>query len=281
MTRVASIVLGVALVLLGLGLAVPDARSAPSPWSRVVLVELYTSQGCSSCPPADAWVRTLPRQGLGRDKVVPLTFHVDYWDDLGWRDPFALPEFTSRQDWYLRSRRLRLPALGGHDVGGLYTPQMIVDGRVHFPGGDATTAAAEIQRAGTKPPRIDLDARSLVGADEVTVTVQAKPRPGLPHGDWRLVVALAATKTRTRVLQGENVGATLEEAAVVRALSDRVPLAFDRFKTTPATAAVTLRKPPDLTWRDVELVAFVQDEETRDVAAAIDETPAGGGTNRQ
>jgi hypothetical protein len=276
MTRVASIFLGAALV--ALGLVGSDARSAPASWSRVVLVELYTSQGCSSCPPADAWVKALPQRGFGRDKVAPLAFHVDYWDDMGWRDPFAQPAFTVRQDWYLRSRRLRHPPLGGRDISGLYTPQMIVDGRVHFPGGDVATAAAEIQRAGAKPVRVDLDARSLVRDDQVTVTVQATPRPGLPHGDWRLVVALAATKTRTRVLNGENGGETLEEAAVVRALSDRVPLSFGDRR---ATAAVTLRKPPELKWHDVELVAFVQDEETRDVAAAIDETPVGGGTNRE
>ena len=120
------------LALAGCGGA---AHGAPPLWNRVVLVELYTSQGCSSCPPADAIVRDLPAQGLGRDRVVPLTFHVDYWDQLGWRDPFAAPAFTRRQESYAKSGRLRPPGSGASEITGLYTPQMIVDGQVHFPGG--------------------------------------------------------------------------------------------------------------------------------------------------
>src|SRR6478752_323054 len=105
----------------------PSARAAPTPWRRAVLVELYTSQGCSSCPPADAFVRDLPALGFGRDKVVPLTYHVDYWDRLGWKDPFATPGFTERQEWYARSKKLRSPD-GQAGIEGIYTPQMIVDG---------------------------------------------------------------------------------------------------------------------------------------------------------
>src|SRR5438132_13969858 len=97
-----------AALLAALGGCGAAHASAPA-WQRVVLVELFTSQGCSSCPPADAFVRDLPALGFGRDKVVPLTFHVDYWDDLGWKDPFATPAFTDRQRWYARSRKLRSP----------------------------------------------------------------------------------------------------------------------------------------------------------------------------
>src|SRR5207253_2749288 len=75
------------------GAAPPRPQVQPHP----VLVELFTSQGCSSCPAADAFVRELPGLGLGRERVLPLTFHVDYWDGLGWKDPFAAPAFTQRQ----------------------------------------------------------------------------------------------------------------------------------------------------------------------------------------
>ena len=109
------------------------AAGASTSWQRVVLVELFTSQGCSSCPAADELVRALPGMGLGRDRVVPLTFHVDYWDQLGWKDPFARDTFTGRQQWYAGFSGLRLPD-GQPGVGGLYTPQMIVDGKVHFSG---------------------------------------------------------------------------------------------------------------------------------------------------
>src|SRR3954447_8738559 len=125
---------------------VSRAQGAPPPSKRVVLVELFTSQGCSSCPAADAFVRDFPRVGLGRDKVLPLTFHVNYWDDLGWKDPFATPAFTARQQWYVSSGRLRAPD-GGAGYDGLYTPQMIVAGAVHFLGQQRALAAQEIVRA--------------------------------------------------------------------------------------------------------------------------------------
>jgi len=106
-------------------------RAAPNEWRRVVLVELFTSEGCSSCPAADVFVRELPALGFGRDKVVPLTFHVDYWDRLGWKDRFAGPDFTARQEWYARSTKLRSPN-GEAGLHGLYTPQLVVDGAVHL-----------------------------------------------------------------------------------------------------------------------------------------------------
>src|SRR4051812_49185934 len=98
------------------------AFAAPAHAAPPVLVELFTSQGCSSCPAADAFVREFPRLGLGRDKVLALTFHVNYWDDLGWKDPFSAPAFTERQTWYAHSAQLM--SLEGSG-GGLYTPQMI------------------------------------------------------------------------------------------------------------------------------------------------------------
>jgi hypothetical protein len=242
---------------------VSPARGATAPWNRVVLVELFTSQGCSSCPPADELVRDFPRLGLGPEKVLPLTFHVNYWDDLGWRDPFATPAFTERQRWYADSGRLRPPG-GTGGLTGLYTPQMIVDGTVHFSGGQAAVATAEIARAAARTPEIDLNGASTVAGDEVTVTLRVAPRAGFDRAqDWRAVVALAAKHARTQVLRGENRGEALEEAAVVRALSDRLPI---RGAADPLR--VTLRKPADLDWGDIEVVAFVQSETTRRVAAA-------------
>lgn len=239
------------------------ARGATDAWNRVVLVELFTSQGCSSCPPADALVRDFPRQGLGPEKVLPLTFHVNYWDDLGWRDPFATPAFTERQRWYADSGRLRPPG-GSGGLAGLYTPQMIVDGTVHFSGGRAAVATAEIARAAARARQVDLNGEALVAGSDVTVTLRVAPRAGFDRAqDWRAVVALAAKGARTQVLRGENRGETLEEAAVVRALSDRLPI---RGPADPLR--VTLRKPADLDWGDVEVVAFVQSETTRQVAAA-------------
>jgi hypothetical protein len=242
------------------------ADGAPA---RVVLVELFTSQGCSSCPPAEELVRELPRLGLGPARVLPLTFHVDYWDHLGWADPFADPAYTARQAAYSRSGHLRPAAGGAPEITGLYTPQMIVDGQVHLPGGQRERALAAIRAAAARPPGAELAARAkLVGA-EIVVTARVSPRGAGPDrtSDLRLLVALVAREARTRVLRGENAGETLEQASVVRALSEPVRIAAGT-GLSPALV-VRLRKPVDLAWADAELVAFVQDERTAEIAVAV------------
>jgi hypothetical protein len=236
------------------------ARGAPVPWRRPVLVELFTSQGCSSCPPADAFVRELPRLGFGRDKVIPLTFHVDYWDRLGWKDPFASAAFTGRQEWYAGSAKLRSPD-GASGLDGLYTPQMIVNGAVQFSGQRRQTALHEIEAAAARAPVFDLIARAAIKGSSADVTVQSTPAGDAGRDkDWRLVVALAAKKARTAVGHGENAGETLEEVAVVRALSERIPLGLQRSSTR-----IQISKPADLAWRDVELIVFAQSEVTREI----------------
>jgi len=238
------------------------ARGAPAPWRRPVLVELYTSQGCSSCPPADAFVRELPGLGLGRDKVVPLTFHVDYWDRLGWKDPFASGAFTGRQEWYARSSKLRSPD-GASGLDGLYTPQMIVNGTVQFSGQRRQTAVHELEAAAARPPAFYLIARAVAKGAIVDLTVESTPLgDGGREGDWRLVAALAATRAHTAVARGENAGETLEEAAVVRGISDRIAMPPQR-----GTTRIQLSKPADLAWSEVEVVVFAQSEVTREVGA--------------
>ena len=139
------------------------ARAARNEWRRVVLVELFTSEGCSSCPAADAFVRELPALGFPRDKVVPLTFHVDYWDSLGWKDRFGGRDFTARQEWYARSTKLRSPE-GEAGLQGLYTPQLIIDGAVHLSGRRRQEAIHEIERAGGQPPVFELKPVATVQA---------------------------------------------------------------------------------------------------------------------
>lgn len=251
------------LVLLAAATSSTAAAATPAVWRRVVLVELFTSQGCSSCPPADAFVRELPALGVGRDKVVPLTFHVDYWDGLGWKDPFAMPIFTERQRAYARSGKLRSPD-GQAQVDGIYTPQMIVDGLVHFSGQRRHDAIQEMERAAMRPPLFDLVGKATVQGSTIDVVLAATDRGDTNRdADWRVVVALAATKARTTVARGENAGETLEEAAVVRVLSDgiRLPPGPRRHVT------VRLSKPAELPWSNIEIVAFVQSAVTGEVGA--------------
>src|SRR6202043_1416232 len=121
---------------------------------RPVVVELFTSQGCSSCPPANAFLNEISR---GRSDVLPLAFHVTYWDRLGWKDPFSLEAATMRQDYY------------GHRFGdGSYTPEMVVDGMVglvgshrdevnlaieHAKRGQRTATDVSVNKAGERSPR--------------------------------------------------------------------------------------------------------------------------------
>jgi hypothetical protein len=260
-----SYVLKLLLVAFAAAGCTSSAAAAPAAWRRVVLVELFTSQGCSSCPPADAFVRDLPALGFGRDKVVPLTFHVDYWDDLGWKDPFATSVFTERQRWYARSKKLRSPD-GEDGIHGIYTPQMIVDGLVHFSGQRRQDAVREMERAGTRPPVFDLIADATAHGSTIDVVVAAIDRGDTKRdADWNVVVALAATKTRTAVARGENAGETLDEAAVVRALSEGSPLA----RGPRSTVTVRLTKPADLPWSGIEVVAFVQSKATGAIGAAL------------
>lgn len=243
------------------------APAAVAARARTVLVELYTSQGCSSCPPAELLVAALPSLGLGPDRVVPLSFHVDYWDRLGWPDPFADPAFTERQDWYARLGHLRPPTGGGREMTGLYTPQMIIDGQVHLPGGQRATALDAIRRAGTVAPLVDVAGAARAIGDDVVAKVELGTRASLDRArDWRLTVALAAAREQTHVLRGENSGETLEQAAVVRAMS--APIALSPIGAVARELTVRLKKPADLAWSNIELIAFVQDAATGEVAGA-------------
>jgi len=252
-------------LLLGGTACSSSAEGAPEPWKRVVLVELFTSQGCSSCPAADELVHGLPQLGFTRDKVVPLAYHVDYWDGLGWKDPFASAAFTKRQEWYARTGRLRSPE-GEFGLRGPYTPQMIVAGAVHFSGQRRSLALAEIRRAASQPARFSLGATAAIKGQEIVVTVRATTKGAKdPAADWRLVVALTQKAARTQVLRGENGGEALQEAAIVRAISDRLPLSA----AAGAPSTIRLAKPAELRWADVELATFIQSEKTGEVAAAL------------
>jgi hypothetical protein len=187
--------------LLALLLTATFARAA----DRVpVLAELFTSEGCSSCPPADQLLQTLDRlQPVEGAQIVVLSLHVDYWDRLGWRDPFSSAAFSARQERYAR-------ALGGE----VYTPQLVIDGRAQVLGNDPAAVRKAIAKAAAKPkpPMTVLAAREGAAA-VVTVRFEApgKARPEL----W---IAIADESVVSPVARGENAGRTLAHVAVVRHL---------------------------------------------------------------
>jgi hypothetical protein len=169
------------------------AASLATAQSRPTVVELYTSEGCSSCPPAEAQIGRLAKQ----DNILALAFHVDYWDDLGWRDRFGLPEAVTRQRQYAHT--LHLPSV--------YTPQLVIDGQRDLVGGGDS-----IGGGGGNKPGVPLDV--AVHNDSLIVTLGAQPQPAAC--DVLLVGYLP--QASSKVTRGENAGRELQEFNIVRSL---------------------------------------------------------------
>ena len=185
-------------VLTGTRLATAGPRgAAEGPWS----VELFTSQGCSSCPPADSYLGVLAR----RPDIVALSFHVDYWDYIGWKDSFATRATTDRQRAYARVLKQRY----------VYTPEMVVEGIGHDTGRERATIEkllAEAQRRATRRATPELS-RSAGGA----LTVKLDDFP-LDDGPADVTLALYDRRHATPVASGENQGRMLENFNIVRRL---------------------------------------------------------------
>jgi hypothetical protein len=180
-----------ALVGLAIGLLPAMAAAGEGP----VVVELFTSQGCSSCPPANTFLNEMSK---GRADVLPLAFHVTYWDRLGWKDPFSLEAATARQGRY------------GHRFGdGSYTPEIVVDGSVGLIG----SHREEVNAAITEAKRQSKTTVSLSKAGE-NVTI----RIGSGVGSGKVLLIGFDHEHTTRIGRGENGGRTLPESNVVRSI---------------------------------------------------------------
>ena len=171
-----------------------------------ILVELFTSEGCSACPPADSFLRTLDStQPVPGAQLIVLEEHVDYWDDLGWRDPFSSHALTGRQAEYVS--RMRLASA--------YTPQMVVDGAYQFVGSDRRNAtkafesARLAQKVGIRITSLKLE-NGMLRAHVESEAVPAKAD---------VLFALVAERAESQVLRGENGGHSLQHVAIVRSLS--------------------------------------------------------------
>ena len=171
---------------------------------RPVLLELFTSEGCSSCPPADRLLETLDRsQPVAGARIIVLSEHVDYWNRLGWADPFSSTLFTERQQDYV----------GRLHLDGAYTPQMVVDGRKDVVGSDERAVRAAIVQAQTQlKASVELKAQRAGTAADIAIDARGAG-PTI-----KVYVALAEDHTRSQVTRGENSGRNLSHVAVVRAL---------------------------------------------------------------
>lgn len=218
-------------VLFGCANADGEPRKEPSAPASAgpVVIELFTSQGCSSCPPADRILGKLAKAGsLGSTPVAALTFHVDYWDDLGWPDPFASPAWSERQRQYAHALR----------EDRVYTPELVVGGAAGMVGSNLIAITRAIGQA---PRPALLPAKAVWTAGQLEVTTQAPPGADV-------LVAVWEGSTTTRVPRGENAGEQLSSAHVVRRL-ERVAVAGH---------TGTLRVPLDPSWHEVGAIVFAQ-----------------------
>lgn len=250
----------------------PPAEPAYDGPDKRVLVELYSSQGCNSCPKADALLGEFPALGLPRDQVVTLTFHVTYWDDLGWQDPYARPLFDQRQIGYAQA----LPLASSDDettLRGPYTPQMVVDGGVHFSGTLADVAKEQVALARRTPTPIELELAvgAPIAADSGTTLSARVTSRMAPDADFdtstakvALFAALAQRTLTTEVPRGENAGAQLNEHWVVRDFQG--PKLFRSERETNDTP-FTLTVPTDADPSEFEVVVFAQELASLHVAA--------------
>ena len=210
------------------------AATPPPAAGGVAVVELFTSQGCSSCPPAERVVSDL---NAGRDgrPVFTLAFHVDYWDHLGWRDRFDSPAYSARQRQYADTLRLDQ----------VYTPQMVVNGRAEFVGSDKDKADRAIADALATTAAVPVTATAAASGGGMQVRYAA---PAAAAGET-VNVAVVEQGLSTAVAAGENGGQTLDQPSVVR-----------WFQTVPAAAAGQVAVPPlpGVAAAHAQVVVFVQ-----------------------
>ena len=212
----------------------------PAVANRAVVVELFTSEGCSSCPPADELLGHL-RQDLSAKniQVIPLGFHVDYWNSLGWKDRFSSADFSQRQEQYAKSLK----------VDGPYTPQMVVDGEAEFVGNSSGQAQREISHAASQP---ELAAVKITAVSPDQFAVQVKANSSANPGN--VMLAITEDNLTTNVGSGENGGRTLHHAAVVRELRQ-----IGRLHNGSFEANVPLKLEKEWKRQDLRAIVFVQE----------------------
>jgi len=254
MKRVFTLVMCAASLAGGARAAEPECL-AYTPAFTTALVELYTSEGCESCPPADHWLSSLFGEGFRPDQVVPLALHVDYWDYVGWKDPYAKAEFSRRQYKLARMRRAAV----------VYTPQVVVQGQ-DFRRWNSDDFARTVERINSTPARarIRLTLQSMT-KDAATVGVVAQLLDPAERGRAALYLAAYENRLASDVRAGENRGRRLEHDFVVREWIG--PIAFDRDLKIEEKRSLPLL--PNAVPSHSGVAAFVQDRSSGDVLQAL------------
>jgi hypothetical protein len=249
-----------------------NQQPAPGSVKRPVVVELFTSEGCSSCPLADALLSQLQdTQPIAGVEIITLSEHVDYWNHLGWRDPYSSAQFTARQQRYAQ-------ASGGEDS---YTPQMFVDGQKGFVGSNSSQARAAISAAtdaASATVALSLEkTQSKPGRSEIGLAVRVDTLPaGKAERPLDVMLAITESGLRSSVKGGENHGRTLLHTSVVRKLvsvGSINPKNGNSFSAQPIVRV-------DSSWREDHLraVVFVQDKSSMRILGAASLALSGQGS---
>jgi hypothetical protein len=211
-----------------------------------VLVELFTSEGCSSCPPADRALAFLEKeQPYPQVEIITLALHVDYWNYLGWKDEFSTRLFTQRQELY--AEKLKIDSS--------YTPQMIVDGKTQFVGSDSGKAAAAITEAAkVQKGKIEI----VKNNDKLTVKITDLP----VHENSNVFLAFAEDNLVSNVARGENSGKKLEHQSVVRELKS-----IGTLNPQDKSAEIETILQFNQNWKreNLKIVVFVQENDSRKI----------------
>ena len=228
------------------------ACSAVSPAHTLALAELYTSEGCDSCPPADKWMSALAARGLGPGKVVPLALHVDYWDYIGWKDPFAQAQFTERQRQIARLANSKL----------VYTPQVVLAGR-DFRAWNSSAFDAQVKAVNARPARADIQLTLDTADGRAGISASAALKGAAPRA--QLFVALTQSRIVSPDKAGENRGVTLKHDYVVREWLGPVALGADG----KARLEKIVTPPKGAPTNDLGVVAIVQDASSGEILQAL------------
>ena len=236
----------------------PPSREAASP----VLVELFTSEGCSSCPPADALLQQLDRtQPVNGARLIVLSEHVDYWNHIGWTDPYSSRFFSDRQSAY--GSRFGLNSV--------YTPQMVVDGETEFVGNDSRLASKAVEKALVLPKvAVRISDISLDGAKMLQAHVETDALPEtlkVRKADVYLVVAL--NHAESQVLHGENSGRRLTHVGVVQSFTKIGSIEGGK----SFSQDVHLKLDPRTDPANLRVVAFIQQPGQKQVLGAVQQQP--------
>lgn len=218
-------------------------KAAPAAGNGVVVMELFTSQGCSSCPPADAILAQYAQAGKGN--IIPLAFHVDYWNRLGWTDPFSSAANSERQQWYGRYLT----------HGEIYTPMMIVNGKSVAVGNNAGAVAGMVDKAAGMMHSLQLTTERISIKDQaVEYRYHVNQVPPGAH----ILAALVQQKASTKIAAGENRGVNLRNVNMVRSWETA---------GLQQTGTVKIALPQGFSREGYVLVAFVQEKDLQITAA--------------